>query len=87
MDKKVLKFLLKDKVLKEAYLDGKDLYSMLASILFDCKYEDCLEIVNGKVNPIGIKRRKIAKFLFASFYFNDSMYAKGLLGETVCCQN
>lgn len=40
---RLLSFLSKDENLKQAYLDGKDIYAWVASIAFHKKYEECLE--------------------------------------------
>lgn len=70
MDKKLLKFLCRDKRIEEVYKQGKDLYSIIASMIFSCSYEECLEShsINGK------RRRQVAKFLIASFYLGDFEY-------------
>lgn len=79
MDEEILKFLCKNETLKDAYDEGKDLYSTLASILFDCDYEDCLEFRNDEPYVDGYKKRKVAKFLFLGLYFGDTEILKGLL--------
>lgn len=50
----------------QAYLfrsfDGEeDLYSFIASIMYDKDYADCCEIVDGKPNPQGKELRDRAK--------------------------
>lgn len=50
----------------QAYLfrsfDGEeDLYSFIASIMYDKDYADCCEIVDGKPNPQGKELRERAK--------------------------
>ena len=74
MDKKLLKFLCRDKRVKQAHKEGKDLYSTIASMIFGCSYEECLEFNNLIPNLIGKRRRQVAKFLVASFYFGDFEY-------------
>ena len=49
-----------DKVFRE--FDGvEDLYSFIASIMYDKDYADCCEIVDGKPNPQGKELRERAK--------------------------
>lgn len=38
-----------------------DLYSFIASVIYDKDYEDCCEIKNGVINPQGKELRERAK--------------------------
>lgn len=40
---RIAAFKAQDEAMTNAYLEGKDLYSVIASISFDKPYEDCLE--------------------------------------------
>ena len=42
-------------------VENKDLYSYLASLVYELPYEDCLEWVNDKPNPVGKERRMRVK--------------------------
>lgn len=79
MDKKIIKILCKNKKMKAAYKEGKDLYSTLASILFRCDYSECLEYKNDVPYVEGCRKRRIAKLLFAGFYFNEYEIFEGVL--------
>lgn len=76
MDRKVKRWLFRDKKLKQAVKkDGKDAYSYIASVLYKVNYTDCLEkFPNGEPNIEGYKRRKIAKYLVCAAYFGDLDY-------------
>lgn len=51
-----------DKHMIQAYLDGKDLYSTIASKLYNMPYEECKEFrPDGTVNPEGKNRRSSVK--------------------------
>lgn len=51
-----------DPKMKQAYLDGKDLYAVIAQMAFHNNYEDNLEFdKDGNLQPDGKKRRSDAK--------------------------
>lgn len=52
----------KDRKMKEAFMNGKDIYATIASLAFHKPYEECKEFrPDGTVNPAGKERRKQAK--------------------------
>ena len=67
MDEKLLDFLCRDKKIKEAHEQKKDIYSTLASMLFNCPYEKCLDTGSSEDKY----RRLVAKSLALRFYFGD----------------
>lgn len=63
-----------DKKLIEACESGKDIYSIIASMVFDKPYEECLEFrADGSFNPEGDKRRSQAKAIVLGI-----LYSKGV---------
>lgn len=63
-----------DSKLIKAFNDGIDIYSVIASMAFNCPYEDCLEhYPDGTTNKEGKKRRTVAKKITLSI-----MYSKGM---------
>lgn len=43
----------------QSYIDGKDLYSTIASMAFDVSYEECCEFApDGSKNPKEYKERR-----------------------------
>lgn len=58
----VTAYLSKDKKMKEAFINGKDIYATIASLAFHKPYEECKEFrEDGTVNPAGKERRTQAK--------------------------
>lgn len=70
MDKDAIKFFSKDEEFKKAIESGKDVYSFLASKMFECPYDDCHEYKNGFPNLGGKRRRDIAKSILCAMYFS-----------------
>lgn len=63
-----------DSKLIKTFNDGIDIYSVIASMAFDCPYEDCMEYYpDGSDNYEGAKRRSSAKKIVLSI-----MYSKGM---------
>ena len=59
--------------MQEAYREGKDLYAMIASIVYQMPYEECKEFrPDGTVNPEGKERRTSVKSLLLGV-----MYERG----------
>lgn len=48
--------------------EEKDVYSYLASKLYDIPYEECLEYKDGKPYPKGKFRRQYVKFALVGIY-------------------
>lgn len=58
----VTSFLSQDKKMMQAFIDGKDIYSTIASLAFHKSYEDCKEFrPDGTTNQAGKERRSQAK--------------------------
>lgn len=87
MDKRLIRFLKKDKYLRKALESGQDVYSAFAAKLFNCDYSECLEfdIDTNEPKPAGQYRRKVAKFILCSMYFSTKrrwhMYAFNMINE------
>ena len=63
-----------DETMMNAYFDGKDMYSEVASKVYKVPYEDCLEFnIDGSKNPDGKKRRKSVKGLFLGITYGMSI--------------
>lgn len=66
LEVKTAVFTSKDAQMKQAYLDGKDLYSLIASMAYELPYEDCLEFypegtkleIEGKTIICGNEKEK-----------------------------
>lgn len=70
---KLLAHMSKDEGLIDSYLQGKDIYASIASMVYHVPYEDCLEFFpDGTVNAMGKKRRKNLKAIVLGI-----MYSKG----------
>lgn len=70
---KLLAHMSKDEGLINSYLEGKDIYASIASMVYHVPYEECLEFFpDGTVNEIGKKRRKNLKAIVLGI-----MYSKG----------
>ena len=67
-----------DEEMIRAYDEGKDLYAVIGSICFHCKYEDCLEFhpVTHELQPEGKERRSKAKAILLGITYG--MSAKSL---------
>lgn len=79
----ILASVCKDPKLIEVFHSGKDIYSSIASMVFNVPYEDCLEhYPDGTTNKEGKERRSISKQLVLSV-----MYSKGVstLSEDLHC--
>lgn len=64
----------RDEHMIQAYLDGKDLYSTIASKLYNMPYEECKEFrPDGTVNPEGKQRRSSVKPILLGI-----MYGRGV---------
>ena len=63
-----------DETMMNAYFEGKDMYSEVASKVYKVPYEDCLEFnADGSKNPDGKKRRKSVKGLFLGITYGMSI--------------
>lgn len=63
-----------DQAMLQAYLDGKDLYSTIASKIYNVPYEECKEFrPDGTVNPEGKARRTSVKPVLLGI-----MYGRGI---------
>ena len=70
----------RDEKMIQAYRDGKDVYAEIAAVIYDVKYEDCLEeFPDGTKNPEGKKRRGTAKKIVLAI--NYGMSKSSLAGE------
>lgn len=70
---KLLAHMSQDKGLINSYLEGKDIYASIASMVYHVPYEECLEFFpDGTVNEQGKKRRKNLKAIVLGI-----MYSKG----------
>lgn len=52
--------------------DEKDIYSYLASKLYNIPYEECLEYKNDKPYPKGKFRRQYVKFALVGIYYMET---------------
>lgn len=58
----ITSYLSQDKKMMQSFIDGKDIYSTIASLSFHKKYEECLEFnTDGSTNIEGKERRTQAK--------------------------
>ena len=70
---RILAFMSGDDNMKQAYLDGLDLYANVASALYHVPYDQCLEFdKDGTPNPDGKKRRTACKSVLLGL-----MYGRG----------
>lgn len=79
MDRRVSEFICRDKRLRAARMENKDLYSTLASIIYDVPYEECLEFKDGEPNPAGKRRRTLVKVLVMAMYTGNYEALRGIL--------
>lgn len=71
---RMLSMLSHEPKMRQAYLDGKDLYAVIASMAFHNNYEDNLEHdAQGNLYPDGKKRRSSAKSILLGL-----MYGRGI---------
>lgn len=47
--------------MRDTYISGKDIYSQIATIVYNLPYEDCTEFKDGELNVDGKKRRSACK--------------------------
>lgn len=67
---KVMAQMCQDKNMIQAFIEGKDFYSSIASIAFNKPYEECLEFrPDGTTNPEGKERRSQAKSVLLGILF------------------
>lgn len=70
---RVLAYASGDKNMREAYLNGKDIYAWIASFIYHVPYEDCKEFFpDGTTNSEGKKRRQSVKNVILGL-----MYGRG----------
>ena len=63
-----------EKKMLESFNFGRDIYSHVASIAFNKKYEDCLEFnADGTTNKEGKERRKHAKAICLGICYGVGM--------------
>lgn len=63
-----------DSKLIKTFNDGIDIYSVIASMAFNCPYEDCLEhYPDGTTNKEGKQRRSTAKKIVLSILYSKGM--------------
>ena len=79
MDRKLSEFICRDKRLRTARTEGKDLYSTFASVLYDIPYEECLEFRDGEPYIAGKKRRAVAKAIVLAMYFGNYETVRGIM--------
>lgn len=66
----------KDRKMKEAFMNGKDIYATIASLAFHKPYEECKEFrEDGTVNPAGKERRTQAKSIVLGRQNNMPLYS------------
>lgn len=64
-----------DKKMVQAFKEGKDLYSVIASVAFNKKYEQCLEFnpTTGEKQPEGKKMRSTIKAIFLGVLYSKQV--------------
>ena len=74
----VTAYLSKDKKMKEAFINGKDIYATIASLAFHKPYEECKEFrEDGTVNPAGKERRTQAKSIVLGILYGRQIPSIG----------
>ena len=74
----VTAYLSKDRKMKEAFINGKDIYATIAALAFHKSYEDCLEFKpDGTVNPAGKERRAQAKTIVLGILYGRQIPSIG----------
>lgn len=66
-----------DSRMVDAYIQGKDLYCLVASIAFGVPYEECLETRDGVFQPEGKKKRSTAKAIVLGVCYGKGIKAIG----------
>ena len=70
---RILAYMSGDEHMKQAYIEGQDLYATVASALYHVPYDQCLEFdKDGNPNPEGKKRRSSCKSVLLGL-----MYGRG----------
>lgn len=68
----------KDRKMKEAFMNGKDIYATIASLAFHKPYEECKEFrPDGTVNPAGKERRTQAKSIVLGILYGRQIPSIG----------
>ena len=68
----------KDRKMKEAFMNGKDIYATIASLAFHKPYEECKEFrPDGTVNPVGKERRTQAKSIVLGILYGRQIPSIG----------
>ncbi len=67
--------LAQDKRMMQAYKDGKDVYSEVASIIYGKPYEDCTNTKDGEFNADGSERRSVAKAIVLGIIYGKQPYS------------
>lgn len=74
----VTAYLSKDKKMKEAFINGKDIYATIASLAFHKPYEECKEFrEDGTVNSVGKERRTQAKSIVLGILYGRQIPSIG----------
>lgn len=74
----VTAYLSNDKKMKEAFINGKDIYATIASLAFHQPYEECKEFrEDGTVNPKGKERRTQAKSIVLGILYGRQIPSIG----------
>ena len=74
----VTSYLANDKKMQEAFINGKDIYSTIASLAFHKSYEECKEFrKDGTVNPQGKERRSQAKSIVLGILYGRQIPSIG----------
>ena len=67
-----------DKKMKEAFINGKDIYATIASLAFHKPYEECKEFrEDGTVNSVGKERRTQAKSIVLGILYGRQIPSIG----------
>lgn len=67
-----------DRKMKEAFINGKDIYATIASLAFHQPYEECKEFrEDGTVNPTGKERRTQAKSIVLGILYGRQIPSIG----------
>lgn len=73
IEPRVLAFISGDEAMQDAYKEGKDLYAIMGSKVYNMSYDDCREFYpDGTVNPEGKERRTTMKSVLLGI-----MYERG----------
>lgn len=67
-----------DRKMKEAFINGRDIYATIASLAFHKPYEECKEFrQDGTVNPVGKERRTQAKSIVLGILYGRQIPSIG----------